>query len=229
MNLFRKLYVFVKRKTRVYRKKDIVPLEKELLKDTEFVIVADDCWGAAVYQWYERSYNSPFAGVGIYGNCYIKLLSDFDNYMKKELKFVTETKYPDRPLTYPMALLGDVELHFTHYKTVEDAGTKWERRTQRMLKVTNKDNYFFKLSDVWGASKENYDAFHKLPFKNKISYIPKNKRNLEYDNQIGIVEPHKVYKTTVPNGVKLFKISFLYFDLTEWILNKKVARTVFKS
>ncbi|MDT0553833.1 MAG: hypothetical protein BM563_05830 [Bacteroidetes bacterium MedPE-SWsnd-G1] len=229
MNLFRSIYVYIKRKNRVYSKNKIVVVEKEQLKNTEFVIVADDCWGAAVYQWYGRSYNSPFAGVGIYGDCFIKLLSDFDEYMKKELKFVTETKYPQRPLNYPMALLGDVELHFTHYKTKEDAGTKWERRTQRMLEVTDKDNYFFKMSDVWGASEENYEAFHKLPFKNKVSYIPKNKKDHKLENQVGIVEPHKVYKTTVPNGVKLFKISFLYFDLTEWLLNKKVVRTRFKS
>lgn len=225
MILFRKIYVFIRRKHRVYFKKFILKKEKELLKNTKFVIVADDCWGAAVYQWYEQSYNSPFAGVGIYGNCYIKLLSDFDNYMQKELKFVSETKYTDRALTYPMALLGDVELHFTHYKTSEDAGTKWMRRTQRMLELTNKDNYYFKMSDVWGASKKNYEAFHRLPFKNKISYIQNDKKKLELDNHIGILERHKDNRTIVPNGVKLFKISFLYFDLTNWLLNKKVIRT----
>lgn len=228
MNPFRKIYVYVKRKSRVYAKKSIVAVEKVQLENTNFVIVADDCWGAAVYQWYERSYNSPFAGVGIYGDCYIKLLSDFDNYMQKELKFVNETKYPDRALTYPMALLGDVELHFTHYKTAEDAGTKWIRRTQRMLELTDKNNYFFKLSDVWGASEKNYEAFHNLPFKNKISYVQNAKKKLDLDNHIGIIERHKNNKVTVPNGVKLFKISFLYFDLTKWLQNRKVIRTTFK-
>ena len=69
------------RKIRVFQKKEIVKKEQELLKNKDFVIISDNCWGGAVYQWYDRPYNSPFVGLGIYGECYIKLLSNFDYYM----------------------------------------------------------------------------------------------------------------------------------------------------
>lgn len=229
MNFVRSIYVFLKRKIRVYSKKRIIAKEKLQLKGTNFVIIADNCWGSAVYQWYERPYNTPFAGVGIYGPCYIKLLSNFDEYMTLDLKFVTETKYPHRKLTYPLALLGDVELHFTHYKTEKDAETKWIRRTKRMLEETNKDNYYFKICDAWALDPDLFKQFHDLPFKNKVSFIQNDKKILQLKNHIGIKERHKDDKTLVPNGVKLFKICFLYYDLTQWLSTGKIVRTHFNS
>lgn len=229
MDIIRKIYVFVRRKYRVIFKKSIVKKENELLKNTDFVIVADNCWGAAVYQWYERPYNSPFAGIGIYGDCYLKLLLNFDYYMSMSLNFVTDSKYPQRKITYPLALLGDIEIHFTHYKTEEDAGFKWEKRKERMLKVTDKDKYFFKICDAWGANESIFKKFHELPFKNKVSYTLKSNKTFDADAHIGIKEKHEDDKTTVPNGVKLFKISFLYFNLTNWLLTSNIKRTTFKS
>ena len=229
MSILRKIYVFIRRKIRVYFKKRFQAKEKEILKDTNFVIIADNCWASATYQWYERPYNSPFAGMGINGPCYIKLLSNFDEYMSKKLKFVTTTKYPHRNPTYPIGLLGDVEVHFTHYKSEEEAGSKWARRTKRMLEETNKDNYFFKICDAWILDDSLFEEFHKLPFKNKISFIQNDKRKLNIEEHIGINEKHKEQKTTVPNGVKLFKISFLYFNLTDWLFSKQINRTKYKS
>ncbi|AOW19225.1 DUF1919 domain-containing protein [Urechidicola croceus] len=228
MNPFRKIYVYIRRKSRVYFKKFILKKEKKLLKDKNFVIIADNCWGGAVYQWYERPYNSPFAGVGIYGDCYMKLLSNFDHYMAQELQFIDKSKYPFRELTYPLALLGDVELHFTHYKTPKEAGTKWVRRTQRMLEETNKDNYYFKICDAWKADEEIFKKFHQLPFKNKISFTLKEKKTFNNPAHIGVNEHHKDDKTIVPNGIKLFKISFLYYDVTKWIVEKTIKRTTYK-
>lgn len=229
MNPYRKIFVFIKRKYRVYFKKSILKKEKELLKNTNFVIIADNCWGGAVYQWYERPYNSPFAGVGIYGECYLKLLSNFDFYMRQKLVYITKSKYKHRELTYPLALLGDIELHFTHYKTKEESKIKWERRTERMLKVTDKDNYYFKICDAWKADETLFKKFHNLPFKNKISFTQKDKKSFDIPSHVGITERNKDDKTIVPNGVKLFKISFLYFDITNWLLNKVIKRTNFKS
>ncbi len=229
MEIFRKIYVYLRRKFHVVFKKSILKKENDLLKNTDFVIIADNCWGGAVYQWYERPYNTPFAGVGIYGDCYLKLLSNFDYYMCQPLNFVNKSKYPQRKITYPLALLGDVELHFTHYKTKEDAGTKWERRTERMLKITDKDKYFIKICDAWGADEAIFKKFHELPFKNKVSYTLKSKKTFDSISHIGIYEKHEEDKTIVPNGIKLFKISFLYFDLTKWLLTNKIKRTTFKS
>ena len=216
-NIFRQLYVFVRRKYRVlfksyYSKKDIA-----LLKDQDFVIVCDNCWAGSVYQWLERPYNSPFISIGFYGDCYIKLLTRFDYYMKLPLNFISESKYKNREITYPLALLGDVELHFTHYKTEQEAKTKWNRRTVRMFEENNMDKYIFMMSDAWYATEQHFKDFNQLPFKNKISFSVHEFKHLNLKNHYQIKEIDKKNKNSVPNGVKLFKIMFIYLNFYQWM------------
>ena len=164
--------------------------------------------------------------MGIYGDCFIELLSSFDYYMGLELKFKpqTETRYPHmfKETYYPLRLLGDIEIHFVHYSTEQDAKDKSQRRTKRMLKVTDKNDFFFKLCDDWKAEVKHFKHFHELPFKNKVSFIPDTKKDFEHPAHIGVYERHRTHKTRVPNGVGLFKISFLYFDLTQWLFTSKI-------
>lgn len=217
-HIFRKLVVFIRRKYRVFNKKKYSKRDIELLKNKKFVIVCDNCWAGSVYQWLQRPYNSPFISIGFYGDCYIKLLSNFDHYMSLPLNFVTESKYKNRNITYPLALLGDIELHFTHYKTEKEAQTKWTRRTARMLaETTNKDDYIFMMSDAWYAKEHNFADFGKLPYKNKISFSNHKFEHLNLKNHYEVLEIDKNFKDRVPNGVKLFKIMFMYVDFYKWM------------
>lgn len=217
--MLRKLSVFSQRKFRDIFKNLIKKNDVLLLKDKDFVIISDNCWGGSVYQWYKKTYNSPFVGLYIYGDCYLKLLSNLDYYIKQDIVFINKSKYPDVQLNYPLGKLGDIEIHFMHYKDEEEVLTKWKRRTKRMLEETNLDNYFFKIDDREGVTKEHLIAFHKLPFKNKISFSKISYQELENENQIKIQESDKKNKMWVPNGEKLFKITFIYFDLNKWLLN----------
>ncbi|MFK5891957.1 MAG: DUF1919 domain-containing protein [Pseudomonadota bacterium] len=198
-----------------YRYKDIYAV-----KQTEFVIVSNDCWGGSVYQWYKRPYNTPFVGVLLFAPCYLRLLSDFDGYMKKKLIFMPSSKYPDVPKTYPVALLGDIEIHFQHYKTESEAADKWYRRTERMLSVTDKNNYFFKFSDGARATDELLMEFHDLSFNNKLSFSINEIDSLKNNNHICMYESYKNENTRVPNGVKQFKLTFIYIDLNKWLTNR---------
>ena len=216
-NIFRQLSVFIRRKYRVlfksyYSKKDIA-----LLKGENFVIVCDNCWAGSVYQWLERPYNSPFISIGFYGDCYLKLLSNFHYYMNLPLKFIKESKYKNREITYPLAKLNDIELHFTHYKTEAEAKTKWERRTARMFEEKNMDKYIFMISDAWYASEQNFKDFNNLPYKNKISFSINKYEHLNLQNHYHILEKDKKDKDRVANGVKLFKIMFIYINFYKWM------------
>jgi uncharacterized protein (DUF1919 family) len=216
--MVRKISVFVRRKFRRIFKNAINKKDIELLKDKDFVIIANNCWGGEVYNWFNRSYNSPFVGLFIYGPCYLKLLSSFKEYMNQELKFKTTSKYDTGELNYPVGILKDVEIHFLHYKTKEDALTKWNRRTKRMLEVKNLDNYFFKNCDMYETTENLLQHFHQLPFKNKVSFSYSNFKSLKKTKHIQIQESNKT-KIHVPNGVKLFKLTFLYFNLPVWLSN----------
>ena len=218
--MFRKITVFIRRKFRNQFKEILSKKDIESLKDKNFVIISDNCWGGTLYQWYKREYNSPFVGLFFYAPCYIKLLSNLDHYLKQDLSFIEKSKYNYREKTYPIALLDDVEVHFSHYKTETEAKDKWNRRKVRILAETNLENYFFEMSDAYLANKEYFIAFHHLPFKNKLSFSVKDFPELKDKNHIKIYESCKKDKNKVPNGKKLFKLTFLYFDINKWLLGK---------
>ena len=226
--MIRSLEVYVRRKVRkhfkFFEKKD-----RALLRNKEFVIISNNCWGGQVYQWYQLPYNTPFVGLFIYGPCYIKLLKNFDHYMAQELKFGVVSKYKDRAKTYPVGLLDDIEIHFQHYDTEEEALEKWKRRTARMLRNRDQDNYFFMIADRERADKEILQEFHTLPYKNKISFAAFRLENISNKEHIVVYERPKSKKIETPNGKKMFNLSFLYFDLVQWLNTGKLRRTRFKT
>lgn len=214
--MIKKIIVFIRRKLRDSFKNYLSGSDIKDIGNKNFVIISNNCWGAEVYQWYKRAYNSPFIGLFIYGPCYLKLLSNFDYYMNQKLEFVNYSKYPNRAVTYPIGKLDDIEIHFSHYESEVIAKEKWERRTIRMLEEKDKDNYYFKICDREEVNDNLIEKFHKLPYKNKISYSLHNIKSLKNKHHIKINQKDKK-KETVVNGKKLYKLTFLYFDLHQWL------------
>lgn len=209
----------IKAKIRKRLKPIIAKRDSEKLNGKNFVIIANNCWGGQVYQWYNRPYNTPFVGLFLYGPCYLKLLDNFEHYMARELVFIDKSRYPNRPKTYPVGQLDDIEVHFTHYKTEEEAGNKWNKRRVRMLKEMDFDNYYFKICDRELVTPEHLKAFHKLPYKNKVSFAITDYPFLVGKNHIVVHESHKNNGKFVPDGKRLFKLTFNYFNVTKWLLN----------
>jgi uncharacterized protein (DUF1919 family) len=215
---------FFRRKMRKYfLSKDIKRLEKK-----DFVIISNNCFGGQAYVNLELQYNTPFAGVFMYGPCYLKMLKNFSYYMEQKLVFVEKSIYKGEGKVYPIAKLDDVEVHFLHYPTKEEAAEKWYRRKERMLKVTNFDNYYFEISDRDGVDSTIIKEFHKLDFKNKISFAAKPISGLSPNEHISVFNDFNQHKSQTPNGKKMFKISFLYLDFVHWINKGEVKRTRFK-
>jgi uncharacterized protein (DUF1919 family) len=52
------------------------------LKNTDFVIIANNCFGGQVYKSFGLPYNTPFVGMFLYGPCYLKLLQNFKRYKR---------------------------------------------------------------------------------------------------------------------------------------------------
>lgn len=224
MAYFINLEVFLRRKLKTY----FAVSDIKSLRNKKFVIVSNNCFGGQAYQWLKLSYNTPFVGMFLYGPCYIKLLQNFDHYMLQDLKFVSETKYPDRPKTYPVALLDDIELHFSHYKTEEEAQEKWYRRRARLLSESNKDNFFFVICDRERVDAKIIEKFHQLEFKNKLSFAVFDIEGLSKTQHVNVFKKFNRHKRRTPNGKKMFKISFLYIDFVKWLNTNTVKRTRFK-
>lgn len=144
------------------------------VKNVSFSIISNNCWGGGVYQDLKLPYTSPTIGLFFYVDDYLEFLRDLKYYLSCNLLFVEESKYEDVNVErmksgkfYPIGLLDNkVEIHFLHYKTEEEAMTKWHKRARRV----DFDNLFIKMDDRDGCTEKSIYVFDKLPYKNKIFF-----------------------------------------------------------
>lgn len=200
-------------KIREFAKKIIYPIVnfsyRKKLKNSNFTIVSDNCWGGKVYQELGIPYASPFVGLFIFSPDYLKLLRNFTYYMDCELIFKKSSVHIDNFYNeYPIANLGDIEIHFLHYKSENEAKDKWNRRKSRM----HWDNLFFKMNDNDKCSFELLKEFDKLPIKGKVIFSSKNYSELDHL----VFFKHNEHDESVGIDLKTYR---KYFDAVDW-LNK---------
>lgn len=175
------------------------------LKNRDFTIISDNCWGNFLYQDFGIEYQSPFVGLFIFSPDYIDLLENFDEMMTKELVFISAecSRYAKQLRewntlgTYPIATLGGrIEIHFLHYHSEQEAKDKWGRRKKRI----NKKNVLVKFCDRDLCTPELIKRFDSLPFKHKICFTAKS-----YPYQSVVALTHEFGKEMVENEWKHYK------------------------
>lgn len=144
------------------------------LKNRDFTIISDNCWAGFVYQHFAMRYRTPFIGVFLFPDCYLKMLKDFHQHMSSELRFIDplKSKYREKiektdSFGYPIGVIGDdVEIHFLHYRREYEARQRWETRKQRI----NYDNILFKFCDRLEPSPDLIRQFDELPYRHKLCF-----------------------------------------------------------
>jgi uncharacterized protein (DUF1919 family) len=176
------------------------------LKNKDFTIISNNCWGTFVYKGLHLQYRTPFVGLFLFAPDYVKLLENFPDYMSKEMRFTGESRYKqyvDYDIKYPVGLLDDLEVHFVYYKNNEDAVEKWDRRRKRM----NWDNIYYKFCDRDLCTPELIERFFALPYKNKVCFTAR-----PYENCIVIDDCRK--QDTVFNEQFYY---YKYFNVVPWL------------
>ncbi len=196
-------------------------VDRMLFRNKDFVIISNNCWGGFIYQRLGVPYKTPFIGLFIYGPDYIKLLENLDHFLTCKLLFKKNSKWFNHLPSYPVGVLGDIEIHFLHYKDEKEAFLKWNRRLKRMKEIENKDNYFYKICDRDLGNKEVLRKFHTLPFRNKVSF---GVFDLNEKNHIKI---ENYSHQCVPEGDILYKQSFNHFDPLKWIHTRNIHHTFY--
>jgi len=153
------------------------------IKNNEFSIISNNCWGTFIYKKFGLTYQSPFINLFIFAPDYIYLLNNFSENILKNISFIdkTKSKYKSELIKldifeqdYPIGVLDDkVELHFLHYNTKEEALSKWNKRCERI----NYDKLIIKFSDGDLFEPSMLDDFKKLPFKNKFCFTSQPFKN----------------------------------------------------
>lgn len=189
-----------------------------MVGDLRFTIVSNNCWGAHVYQALGVTYSSPFVGLFILPDSYLRLLARFEKLIRAELKFVPESRSEKinawrmrKGLAYPIGLLGGcVEVNFQHYVDEEEARSKWRRRVERMAE--DPARYFFKFDDRDDATTDDIGAFFDLPLDNKVCFTARYRHGLAT-----VAAPAEPGSSHVPDGLTLGRVSRKYFNTLRWI------------
>lgn len=194
MSLKSKLRTLLKIDPRIMRKlrKVVAPFRRIGLKK-QFTIFSDNCWGGRLYDKFALQYLSPTIGLAIEESDYIKFLLNLDYYISLTPKpIINNQKKVNDEWGYYDCLLGDIKIQFRHYRDVNDAINKWERRKHRIFK----DNIIVKMS-YYDNQPDVLNAFISLPYKKilftsdeklvknnndllKIIYIPKESIDAEF-------------------------------------------------
>lgn len=188
---------------------------RKKLCNRSFTLISNNCWGSKVYKDLNIKYNTPFIGLFLYAPCYIKLLKNLNNYLNSELTFVNKSKYElsnqyREKKWYPIGVLGDdVEVHFLHYKSENEAKEKWTRRKQRM----NMENLFIEFSDRDLCTKELMKEFDNLAFEHKVCFTAKKYPEINCAVQLKEYEKEEYIGNIYEDSYIVKK----HFDVVNWI------------
>lgn len=193
-------------------------LLKSRLKNRNFTIISNECWGGSLYKELGLSYASPFIGSLIPGPCYMRLIKNLKWYMGSKLVFVGVSRYEnlnkirDRmKIRYPIGLLGeDVEVHFIHYRSSAEVLEKWTRRLARV----NWDNIFIVFSEwiSWSGSvgAELIKEFESFSYSHKICFTCNDYPQFKSTVWIkGVIVSPKIWFNV--------NVTQRYFDVVDWL------------
>lgn len=142
-------------------------LDRARLGRSPFCLIADDCWGADVYRHLGRPYNTPFVGLFVKAEHFLRLCGDLEHYLSRPLGFRDEPGVSGDQ-RYPVGLLGgDVEIDFLHYPSAEDAAAAWNRRVAR-IELDSLAVKFRAPSEPPGGNQ--VERFNALPFERKVAF-----------------------------------------------------------
>lgn len=152
----------------------LAKLRRNKIKNYDFTIISNNCWGGTVYQSYGLEYKTPTIGLFFMADDYVKFVYGLEHYLNSKLSFIDpkESKYYSHFKKwkkfgdYPIGVLDDIEIHFLHYHSKKEACEKWLRRAKRV----NYNKIIFKFNDQNLCSEQLLEKFSQLPAKNKVCF-----------------------------------------------------------
>lgn len=136
-------------------------LKRLRLKNRDATIISSNCNGEFIYYDMKLPFLSPTINLSFDMNDYVRFLENLHWYMEQPI-----TPYQDERFDYPCGMLGDIEIRFNHYKTFDEAVTKWEERKKRI----KWDNLYVIAIDGDNCSEESLHRFDNLPYKHKVIF-----------------------------------------------------------
>jgi uncharacterized protein (DUF1919 family) len=196
-------------------------IQRKRITNTDFTIISNNCWGGGVYEDLGLPYKTPTVGLFYFAPCYFKFISNIDEYIKMDLEFIDISKYDKANQLkskqhYPIGLLGgDIEIHFLHYKTKDEAAEKWNRRKERI----NLDNLFISFSDSEGYDLNELQQFDSIPYP-KVFFSAQKIKGIS-----SLIWLKKFRNQKHIGDIYTFPWSYRWqFDVVKWLNNQSKTK-----
>ena len=116
-------------------------------------IISQNCIGGVLYHDMGMQFLSPTVNTFIKEPDFVKFVLNLRHYLSYDLQMRWGEEYP-------IGRLDDIEIHFMHYGTCEDARESWERRKARI----NYDKIFVLSTDRDGFDHGVYQLWKTIPY-----------------------------------------------------------------
>lgn len=157
-----------------FREKVVVLSKRKQLINKNFTLLCNNCTGGFILHDLGLRFNTPTINMYFHLFDFFDFVEDLDYYLQKPLIQCDNPLYDKNAKDYPVAILQgddshkDIELHFMHYSSFEEANEKWETRKSRI----NRENLFV----IWtfkGLEKDEeiYNRAQNLPVENKVFFV----------------------------------------------------------
>ena len=146
------------------RRKIILPVRRNKLKNHTFSIIANDCIGGVMYHDLGEKFRTPTINLWFpEPNQFLTFCEHLDYYLSLPLE-PYESGEPN-PVAILRGKYGDVIINLLHYKSFVEGKMKWEERKQRI----NNDCIFI-VFHLPNPSTSILERFNTLPYKHKVCY-----------------------------------------------------------
>lgn len=208
---------FALRINRFFRK-FINRADRKRLKNKDFSLLCNNCNGGTVSHDLGLQFRSPTVNLFFYSDHFFRFCENFDYYIAQPL-VPCENPQHKPEIEYPVCNLGDLELHFLHYSSFEQAKEKWDSRTARL----NRDNIFVMWTFFDGTDEEMLARFDKIPFQNKVAFTERDFPQYPSAHYIPGFEERGLGVLTLFDGL-MGKRVIDHFDYVEWFNSGKKGK-----
>lgn len=124
---------------RQLQEKRIASIRKKL-RANHFSIISQNCIAGVFYHDMGLPFLSPTINTFIKEPDFVRMVRNLQYYMDRELVMRWEEEYP-------VGILDDIEIHFMHYSTCQEAAAAWMRRKERiqydkiLILATDRDGF----------------------------------------------------------------------------------------
>ena len=181
---------------------------RKQLRNTGMTLLFPSCMGGELFHDLGLRFCSPTINLMMLQTDFVKFVTHFDEYMAKEFEFFKHPEYD-----FPCAKLGDITVHFTHYKSKEEALDKWYSLSARI----DRDNMFIYCSERDGITKEEIASLGKLKVRGIVVFTAHPFPDIPYAlyipefKEAGVVQ--NIQDINYPSEKRNYE---KYFDFVKW-------------